>query len=158
LYRSFAEIFRRYCTLHHLSLSDFSSGVIDNSEGLLKCVNSLYSNSELSDVVFVVGDGRIYAHRLLLAARSEYFRSMLYGGLKESNEDEVVLSETDPAAFTALLRYLYTGRLSIRRVEHKELVDILYLAHEYQLKCIQDDLVAYFKISQEILISTLVTV
>ncbi|WKY01860.1 hypothetical protein Q1695_015683 [Nippostrongylus brasiliensis] len=132
-------------TSHQLSHSDFSSGVIDNSEGVLKCVNSLYSNSELSDVVFVVGEERIHAHRLLLAARSEYFRSMLYGGLKESIEDEVVLSGTDPAAFTALLRYLYTGRLSIRRVEHKQLVDILCLAHEYQLKCIQDDLVAYFK-------------
>lgn len=34
-----------------------------------------------------------------------FFRAMLYGGMKESDEGEIVLEETNVFAFRILLRY-----------------------------------------------------
>lgn len=36
-----------------------------------------------TDVIFIVEDQEIKANRAILAARSEIFRAMLYGGMKE---------------------------------------------------------------------------
>jgi leucine-zipper-like transcriptional regulator 1 len=44
----------------------------------------LIDNPELSDVCFAVEGRYAYANKAILAARSEYFRGMLCGGMKES--------------------------------------------------------------------------
>jgi leucine-zipper-like transcriptional regulator 1 len=44
----------------------------------------LINNPELADVVFIVENKNVYAHRAVLAIRSEYFRVMLCGGMRES--------------------------------------------------------------------------
>jgi len=53
------------------------------------------------------------AHKVILAARSDYFRALLFGGLKESSLTEIELKDTPLAAFKQLLRYIYTGQVSI---------------------------------------------
>jgi BTB/POZ domain len=50
----------------------------------------LINNAELADVTFVVESKIVHAHRAVLACRSEYFRVMLLGGMKESR-----ISDTD---------------------------------------------------------------
>jgi len=51
------------------------------------------------------------AHKVLLACRSEYFRALLFGGLKESQQNEVELKSAGIPAFKALLKYIYTGHI-----------------------------------------------
>ncbi|EYC07263.1 hypothetical protein Y032_0071g557 [Ancylostoma ceylanicum] len=80
------------------------SGEIDHTGFLSDNIGSLFLNTDFSDVVFVVDGEKFPAHKVLLAARSEYFRAMLYGGLKESDEGEIVLEETNVFAFRILLR------------------------------------------------------
>ncbi len=46
---------------------------------------------------------------MILASRSEYFRALLYGGMKESNQPEIELIDTPPEAFKILLKYVYAG-------------------------------------------------
>jgi hypothetical protein len=46
---------------------------------LLDDLRGLVNNPELSDVTFVVEGQQVHACRILLAARSEHFRAMLYG-------------------------------------------------------------------------------
>ncbi|EYC07262.1 hypothetical protein Y032_0071g557 [Ancylostoma ceylanicum] len=79
------------------------SGEIDHTGFLSDNIGSLFLNTDFSDVVFVVDGEKFPAHKVLLAARSEYFRAMLYGGLKESDEGEIVLEETNVFAFRILL-------------------------------------------------------
>jgi len=39
-----------------------------------------------SDITLVVEEQEIYAHKLILCARSPYFKSLLLGGLKETGK------------------------------------------------------------------------
>lgn len=49
-------------------------------------MRKLVNNRELSDVTFIVDGFPVYASRVHLALRSEHFRAMLYGGMRESEK------------------------------------------------------------------------
>lgn len=49
-------------------------------------MRNLVNNRELSDVTFIVDGFPVYASRVHLALRSEHFRAMLYGGMRESEK------------------------------------------------------------------------
>eukprot|EP00941_MAST-03F_sp_MAST-3F-sp1_P001790 g1790.t1 len=52
---------------------------------LVEDLRSLVNNRELSDTTFIVEGKEVYASRVHLAARSEHFRAMLFGGLHEAS-------------------------------------------------------------------------
>ncbi|GLH13655.1 BTB/POZ domain-containing protein 9 [Gryllus bimaculatus] len=97
---------------HHLGPSA-PSGEIDHITFLSEHIGGLYLNDEYSDVVLTVEGQRFHGHRVILAARSEYFRAMLYGGLRESQQAEIELKGTSLQAFRGLLKYIYTGHMSL---------------------------------------------
>ena len=47
---------------------------------------SLFNNSELSDVRFLVDGQTVYGHKFVLAMGSPVFKSMFFGELKEQRE------------------------------------------------------------------------
>ncbi|XP_051201251.1 BTB/POZ and MATH domain-containing protein 2 [Lolium perenne] len=61
-----------------------------------------------SDVTFSVGGETFAAHKIILAARSPVFEAELYGEMKERNEQCIVVEDMQPAAFKALLHFIYT--------------------------------------------------
>ncbi|KAG2485812.1 hypothetical protein HYH03_015522 [Edaphochlamys debaryana] len=66
------------------------------------------------DVTIVVGDCRFPAHRLILSARSDYFRHRLtLDTFADGAAAELSLPDADPDAFELLLRYIYTGAADI---------------------------------------------
>ena len=51
--------------------------------------------------------------RIILATRSTYFCSMFSSGMREAQRgNDIVIQDTSPAAFRALLLYLYTDELA----------------------------------------------
>uniref|UniRef100_A0A7I4YR17 BTB domain-containing protein n=1 Tax=Haemonchus contortus TaxID=6289 RepID=A0A7I4YR17_HAECO len=104
---------------------------IDHTGFVSKSTASMFLSPDLSDVTFVVEEKEFPAHKFLLVAQSKYFRAMFLGGLKESNEDKVVLKETNSSAFHALLKYIYTGKLSMDGCERGHIMEILKIAHKY---------------------------
>ncbi|KIH44504.1 BTB/POZ domain protein, partial [Ancylostoma duodenale] len=121
------------------------SGEIDHTGFLSDNIGSLFLNTDFSDVVFVVDGEKFPAHKVLLAARSEYFRAMLYGGLKESDEGEIVLEETNVFAFRILLKYIYTAKLTLLEYKEEQVMDILGLAHKYGFVKLQNAVADYMK-------------
>lgn len=87
-------------------------------------------SDDYSDVAFIVEDQRLPAHRVILAARSEYFRALLYGGLSESNQSEIKL-KIPLEAFKALLKYIYSGHMPLSQMYDNNILDTLGLANEY---------------------------
>lgn len=77
-------------------------------------MNDFRKSSQLCDIVLVVGDKRIKAHRLVLAAFSDYFSAMFTGDLSENGQAEVNLTDLDPQAVEALIQYAYTSHIEIR--------------------------------------------
>ncbi|KAL9696135.1 hypothetical protein quinque_015420 [Culex quinquefasciatus] len=85
---------------------------------------------DYSDVTFIVEDEKLPAHRVILAARSEYFRALLYGGLSESTQHEIHL-KIPLKAFKALLKYIYSGSMSLSQMKEENILDTLGLANQY---------------------------
>lgn len=54
-------------------------------------------------------------HKVILAARAEYFRAMLYGGMSESTKSEITLN-VNREAFKLILKYIYTGKINLRQM------------------------------------------
>ena len=67
------------------------------------------ASSSLCDVVLVIEDRSIHAHKSVLAVRSEYFRAMFTTGMMESRKREVEMHGTTYSALSAALEFIYTG-------------------------------------------------
>ena len=65
----------------------------------------------------VIESKHFHAHRVILAARSTYFRALFYGGLRESQQTNQIieLKECKAEAFEILLLYIYTGKIRLNR-------------------------------------------
>lgn len=71
-------------TTKSVSLTLFLTGHLSEHIG------SLCLSSEYSDLTLIVEGQRIPAHKVILAASSDYFRALLYGGMRESNQVFIV--------------------------------------------------------------------
>ncbi|XP_026850157.1 BTB/POZ domain-containing protein 9-like [Drosophila persimilis] len=100
------------------------------------CMNELFS-----DVSFLVGDQSLPALSVILAARSEYFCTMLYGGMSVSNERQIRLESVPLEAFKVILRYLYSGKLHISTLDAS--CEVLGLANMYCLLEVESALVKH---------------
>ncbi|KAG8235191.1 hypothetical protein J437_LFUL014155 [Ladona fulva] len=115
---------------HHLGTQP-PLGEIDHVHHLSEHIGALYLNDEYSDVVLLVEGHRFHGHKAILAARSEYFRALLFGGMRESQQTEIELKGTSVFAVKALLKYIYTGHMSLVNQKEDVMLDMLGLAHQY---------------------------
>ncbi|XP_076849837.1 BTB/POZ domain-containing protein 1-like isoform X2 [Brachyhypopomus gauderio] len=103
----------------------------------------LFNNDLLSDVKFVVGKGRqaqrIPAHKFVLAAGSAVFDAMFNGGMA-TNSTEIELPDVEPAAFLALLRFLYSDEVHIGP---ETVITTLYTAKKYAVPALESHCVDF---------------
>ena len=85
-------------------------------------------NERRTDVHFRVGDEIIPGHADVLETRSDYFHAMLGAGMAKANGGVVEVEGHSPAAFRALLSYLYTGEV---QVEPELLPAVMMVAGQY---------------------------
>lgn len=86
----------------------------------------------------------MYAHRVILAARSDYFRALLYGGGFVESEQTEINVQVPYKAFKALLQYVYSGVLSLNKMENTiDVLDILGLANQYGFLELEDAISSY---------------
>lgn len=115
---------------HHLGTSP-SLGEVEHITHLSEHIGSLFWNEDYSDIILLIEGQRIPSHKVILASRSEYFRALLYGGLRESQEAEVELKGTTLTSFKVLLKYIYTGHMTLASLKEEMVLDVLGLAHQY---------------------------
>eukprot|EP00026_Physarum_polycephalum_P009046 Phypoly_transcript_09157.p1 GENE.Phypoly_transcript_09157~~Phypoly_transcript_09157.p1 ORF type:complete len:432 (+),score=49.83 Phypoly_transcript_09157:54-1349(+) len=90
------------------------------------------NNPEMSDVVFLIGDEKIYAHRALMGMHSKVFRTMLFNGMKESSQSEIPLLDVEKDTFLQLLGYIYCGTVP-NDASLSVLVSILAAADKFDM-------------------------
>ncbi|XP_002041898.2 BTB/POZ domain-containing protein 9 [Drosophila sechellia] len=104
--------------------------VVDLGDRFSADMARLCMNEQYADMEFIVEEERLPAHRVILAARSEYFRALLYGGMAESTQHQIPL-EVPLDAFKVLLRYIYSGTLLLSTLDEDSIIDVLGMANQY---------------------------
>ncbi|XP_061106766.1 uncharacterized protein LOC133134580 [Conger conger] len=79
----------------------------------LDCIRQLWEEQVGCDVELLVEGKAFPAHRVVLAACSDYFRGMFCSGMRESRQGQVELWCQEGAQFGELLSCCYTGRLRL---------------------------------------------
>lgn len=99
-------------------------------------------NSKHADVTFIVENTKIPAHKSILMIRSSYFESLLCGGFSESKQNEIAL-KVPLDAFKAILKYIYTGCLSLDTFDAHQIIEIFDLANLYGFDKLKKAIVEY---------------
>lgn len=133
------------CSQQEITLAPPSAGEVQHANCLSKHIGALYLSENYSDITLIVDGCRLPAHKVILAARSDYFRALLYGGLRESGQDEIELKQTGLAPFKILLRYVYTGQLGLQQLRDDLLLDLLGLTHKYGFDHLVSAIIDYLK-------------
>lgn len=120
------------------------NGEIELTQKFSEQLSQLCLNNAYSDVTFIIEDQKLPAHRVILAARSEYFRAMLYGGLSESTQSEIHL-KIPLKAFKILLKYIYSGNMSLAQMKTENVLDTLGLANEYGFTELEKSISGYLR-------------
>uniref|UniRef100_A0A8W8HWW3 BTB/POZ domain-containing protein 9 n=1 Tax=Magallana gigas TaxID=29159 RepID=A0A8W8HWW3_MAGGI len=134
------------CDHRHLR-SPPPAGIVDHVSFLSDNLSDLVDNSDYSDITLMVENVAFPAHKVILATRSEYFRALLYGGMKESQPGttQIELKDTSASAFGILLKYMYSGRLNLLEIKDENLLDILGMSHRYGFVDLESAISDYLK-------------
>ncbi|RWR98975.1 hypothetical protein B4U79_00414, partial [Dinothrombium tinctorium] len=95
--------------------------------------NKLFRRDKFVDIIFIVENEKIAAHRSILAASSLFFRGILFGHISESKMSEIVLNETPKRAFKAIIHFIYNGSLDTKQMNAEDVLALISLSHEYHL-------------------------
>ncbi|KAH7702251.1 kelch-like protein 20-like protein [Aphelenchoides avenae] len=107
----------------------------DGSRMALEQMNNLRRMGCLCDVTLVVGEKQIHAHRLLLAAWSNYFKAMFTNEMAESRQQEIQMVDIGEGTLQALVDFCYTETITITDANVQQLLPAACLL---QMQEVQD--------------------
>ena len=87
-------------------------------------------DDKYADFVFKVGNVNIPSHRAILAARSPVFAAMFQHDMQENKTNETEIKDVTPAAFRALLQFIYTGHCQVGVLAEQ----LLIAANKYDIQ------------------------
>ena len=103
-------------------------------------LSSFLKSEEFSDLIIKSKDMKIFkVHKMLLFARSPYFRAALINNMKEKQENIIYLPENDNLV-EELINYIYTGKVKNIESSAKEL---FIAADKYQLEKLKEKCIYY---------------
>lgn len=121
------------CELSFNDILALPIGVQVPEPTILKDMVSMLDNGTFSDVVFVLGDSRIKAHKCILASRCSFFASMFSVGMRESQESVISVQDITPFTFKCLLEFIYTDQINLVQLNQDQVIDVLIAANRYGL-------------------------
>ena len=106
--------------------------MVGHSEILLSKCAQFRDQGEFIDVRLKVGEEIFSAHRIVLAASSDYFHAMFAHGMKESNQEVIELKDENisAAALKIVLDSIYSGDL---QVNDENIFEVLVAADHLQV-------------------------
>merc|ERR1719508_707835 len=95
--------------------------VVQEADRLLAALSSLCTRDN-TDITIECEEEKFYCHSVLLKARSPVFFRMLEGETKVIKIDEIKIDGIKPSIMDDIIKYIYTGQVSITRDRMGELV------------------------------------
>ncbi|VAI63229.1 unnamed protein product [Triticum turgidum subsp. durum] len=74
-------------------------------------LGDLLQSADGTDVTFQVDGKTFSAHQSVLAARSPVFKAQLFGPMKDSSDDLIMVDDMEADVFGSLLHFIYTDSL-----------------------------------------------
>ena len=83
-----------------------------------KGITDLWESKRHTDVILLVGEGRLQVHRVILASQSLYFDRLFFGNMREAQQKEIKINDVENLkAFTLLIQYAYSGQMDIKDLD-----------------------------------------
>jgi len=125
--------------LHMLDVGRMEENDLETSSvnALIGNLKKLLHDAEFADISFVVGGKKIWAHKAILVAQCEHFRVMFGCNMRESRESEIVIEGWSEIAFTAVLEWIYTGRVP-PGLTVTSMIEVLGLSDQYGLDSLKN--------------------
>ncbi|KAL8579419.1 hypothetical protein ACOMHN_026784 [Nucella lapillus] len=76
---------------------------------------------------------RIPCHRVVVAARCDWFRRALLSGMRESIDKKITVHDVQPCLFHLFVDALYSGQLDTGGMSTEQLVDMVTLCDKYEM-------------------------
>ncbi|KAI9556558.1 hypothetical protein GHT06_016348 [Daphnia sinensis] len=89
----------------------------DGDQLLRTQMEQLFESKALNDVTLDVSGRHFQAHKSILASRSKVFAAMFVHETKEKLSNHVQIDDIEPDVFQEVLRFIYTGRLSLETMD-----------------------------------------
>ena len=109
--------------------------MVAHSEILLSKCAQFREQGEFIDVRLKVGEDLFPAHRIVLAANSDYFHAMFAHGMKESNQEVIELKDEiiSTKALKIVMNFIYSGDI---HVNDENVFEVLLAADHLQVKSV----------------------
>jgi hypothetical protein len=97
-------------------------------------LHEMYGKHELADVVLIVGDRSLFAHKVVLAMVSPMWKAQFCSPMAESQSKEVELEGVDWLALKAIVDFAYTGKVALSGAT---VVSIIQAANRFQVEAVE---------------------
>ncbi|XP_015779821.1 PREDICTED: kelch-like protein diablo [Acropora digitifera] len=116
--------------------------MVAHSEILLSKCAQFREQGEFIDVRLKVGEEEFVAHRMVLAANSDYFHAMFAHGMKESNQDVIELKHENISvtAMKIMMDSMYSGEIY---VNDENVFEVLIAADHLQVASVVEQCCKY---------------
>uniref|UniRef100_A0A8C8YFA8 Kelch like family member 26 n=1 Tax=Prolemur simus TaxID=1328070 RepID=A0A8C8YFA8_PROSS len=84
-----------------------------HSTSLLQGLATLRAQGQLLDVVLTVSREAFHAHKVVLAACSDYFRAMFTGGMREASQDVIELKGVSARGLRHIIDFAYSAEVTL---------------------------------------------
>jgi alpha-tubulin suppressor-like RCC1 family protein len=92
------------------------------------------NNQEMSDVVLMIEGKPIYAHKVVLACRSQYFSALYCHGFREAKEGVVEIADVGYEEMLAVVKLLYSDD---ERIDLMSINELLTLCERFSLSSLK---------------------
>ena len=95
--------------------------------------SDMLGNRALADVTFIVEDQEVFAHKLIVCTRCEYFKRMFAAPMREQRTNEVRVKDCRLSTFRMILYFLYSGKTTDGMLTPDTAQEVLVVAERYQV-------------------------
>lgn len=97
--------------MEELSEDSNSPEVLKERKTVFENYRKLFESPLLADFEFNVKGVKILAHKVVLAAQTEYYRELFTADLEEAKTGKVEITDFDPDVIRIMLEFIYKGEV-----------------------------------------------
>lgn len=90
--------------------------IMKHPKEMLEVMNILRRSQKLCDVTLSVGEEKFLAHKIVLAASSQYFKAMFTSGMREEEMNTIPLHGISPCTLATLIEFAYTAEIRVNEM------------------------------------------